>query len=221
MGPRVVLPRYARAKHTHRRIVVHPDQRSRPQYHNPTSCRLAGPYYIGATHKIDQVHWSARFLTPMTEAHYSGNRKLTKCARSRACPGSVFYCASRVNPTCGRETAPGFSCPRPAVTPRNCLLDKRFRSSIRFLFPNEIILPGGLYAPNEERLVLYGHRGLSGLGRRAVEAGEEPAGCFTRTRGVAGLRVLQGQGTAHLSCQARRPHAMRCLPYDQQRAVTP
>src|SRR6266700_3531179 len=115
MGPRVVLPRYARTKHTHRRIVVHPDQRSRPQYHNPTSCRLAGPYYMGATHKIDQVHWSARFLTPMTEAHYSGNRKLTKCARSRACPGSVFYCASRVSPTCGRETAPFFSCPRSAA----------------------------------------------------------------------------------------------------------
>jgi hypothetical protein len=49
-----------------------------------------------------------------TTLQISGFRKLklTNCAPIPDLPGIGFVlCASRVNPTCGRETAPGFSCP--------------------------------------------------------------------------------------------------------------
>jgi hypothetical protein len=56
---------------------------------------------------------------------------------------------------------------------------------------------------------------------RAVGLGEWPARRFPGRIGRVGLRVLQDQGTTRLPGQASWPHAMRCVPHDQQRAVTP
>jgi len=96
----------------------------------------------------------------------------------------------------------------------------RFRSSIECRLPN--FCREAFHAPNEEGVILYSSRrcGVSVLGGgRAFETGEQSTSLFHRRISIAELRVFQNQGRAHLPCQACWPHAMRRLPYDQQRAT--
>src|SRR5258708_7744469 len=99
-------------------------------------------------------------------------------------------------------SSPGTDSP---LTPaRTC---KRVRASIKCLvFPT--IIAGGT---NEEGLVLYGRRGLSGRGGGVVESSAKRTGGFLRRIGVSRLPVLQDQGRARLPDQARGPYAMRCV----------
>src|SRR5438128_1991797 len=68
---------------------------------------------------------------------------------------------------------------------------------------------------HDKGLVLYRRRGMSGRGGGWLVK----AGCKPASIGAPELRVLQGQGTARLPCQASWPRSMRCLPFDQQRAI--